>query len=50
MLPVREVTLFFLYLFCKEQAEEKGQISYIPNIRNELKPCFDTKKDKNDAV
>jgi len=24
MLAVRKVTLFFLYLFCKEQAEEKG--------------------------
>jgi len=50
MLAVRKVTLFFLYLFCKEQAEEKGKIFYIPNIRNDLKSCFDTKNDKNDTV
>jgi len=50
MLVVRKVTLSFLYLFCKGQAEEKGKNFYIPNIRNDLKSCLDTKNDKNDAV
>jgi len=43
MSAVRKVTLSFLHLLSKGQAEEKSYIFYSPNIRNDLKSCLHTK-------